>query len=202
VTSSMLLAVFEDFNEPRDEPSAPSAEDVPPPADDIGETREIAWTEGYLTGRQQSGAGDSDQPLAAKLVTSIYELGAKTSEAVDAAALAVADLLVDTVITVASDAWSAQLLDRVRAVADRIKPAVAVAPEFVLRDAHGTVRQFGELSDLSRALEAGDTAEDVTIRWQRGEAIISRRAILEDLREAIIPLSAGRAHRQDARNQT
>lgn len=202
MTTSMLFVVFEDFNEPRDEPSPRPVEDVPLPVDDLGEIREIAWTEGYLTGRQQGGTQDSNQHLTAKLVTSVDDLGTKTSEAVDAAALAVADLLVDTVIAMASDTWSARLLDRVRLVADRIKPAVAVAPEFVLRDAHGTVRRFGDISDLSRALEAGDAGEDVTIRWQRGEAVISRTALLEDLREAIIPLSAGRADRQDARNQT
>jgi hypothetical protein len=51
-------------------------------------------------------------------------------------------------------------------------------------------------------LEAGGGGQDVTIRWQRGEATISRMALLADLREAIIPLSAGRIIEQDARNQT
>ena len=111
-------------------------------------------------------------------------------EAVDAASLAVADLLVNAVIAVTSDDWSARLLDRVRAVADRIKPALTVAPEFVLRDDSGTARCFDDISDLSQALEAGNTGEAVTIRWHRGEATISRTAMLEDLRDAIIPLSA------------
>jgi hypothetical protein len=165
-----------------------------------------------MTGRQDAGGGhgrsrgagtdDRDPSLTARLVTSLHELDLHTSEAVDAAALAVADLLVNTVIAITSDTWSARLLDRVRAVADRIKPALTVAPAFVLRDADGTVQDFNDISDLSRALEAGGTGEDVTIRWHRGEATISRMALLEDLQEAIIPLSAGQTSEQNARQQT
>jgi hypothetical protein len=202
MTTDTIFAVFEDFNDPPDEPAAPPVSDETLPSSEIGEIRETAWTEGYMTGRQDNSAHDSLQPLAAKLLTSVYDLGTATSQAVDAAALAVIDLLVDTVIAMTSDAWSARLLDRVRLIADRIKPALAVAPEFVLRDTNGTVRTYGDISELSRALEAGDAGEDVTIRWQRGEATISRTALLEDLREAIIPLSAGRADEQYARNQT
>ena len=110
----------------------------------------------------------------------------------------VADLLVNTVIAVTSDDWSAKLMDRVRLVAERIKPALTVAPEFILRDDRGAIQHFGNISDLSRALEDGTAGEDVTIRWQRGEATISRSALLEDLREAIIPL-AGRSGRQAKR---
>jgi hypothetical protein len=202
MATDTLLAVFEDFNDPRALPAPPAAEDEPAPFGDIGEIRSLAWTEGYMTGRQEPGTRDSGQPLAAKLLTSMYDLGAKTSEAVDAAAVAVADLLVSTVIAVTSDEWSERLLDRVRLVADRIKPALTVAPEFVLRDDRGTEQRFDDISDLSRALDGGGTGEDVTIRWQRGEATISRSALLEDLREAIIPLSAGRPDKQNARSPT
>jgi len=190
------FAVFEDFNEPRDEPDPVPAEHQAPPFGDIGEIRSAAWNEGYITGRQVSGGHDGDPTMTAKLLTSVYELGNRTSEAVDAAALAVADLLVNTVIALTSDGWPGRLLDRVRMVADRIKPALTVAPEFVLLGVDGTTQQFGDIAELSRALEAGGGGEDVTIRWQRGEATINRAALLEDLREAIIPLSAGRANEQ------
>jgi hypothetical protein len=202
MTAHAIFAVFEDFNEPREDLAAPVAEDEQPSFGDIGEIRSAAWTEGYMTGRQEAGAHDSDQPLTAKLLTSVHDLGTATAEAVDAAALTVADMLVSTVIALASDAWSAQLLDRVRMVADRIKPALTVAPEFELRDDHGAVQYFADISQLSRALDAGGTGDDVTIRWQRGEATISRMALLEDLREAIVPLSAGRVNEQNARKQT
>jgi len=139
------------------------------------------------------GVRDQGQEMTARLLTSVHDLSGSTSEAVDTAALIVADLLVNTVIAVTSDGWSARLLDRVRMVADRLKPALTVAPEFLLRDESGTVRHFNDITDLSRALDAGATGEDVTIRWQRGEATISRMALLEDLRDAIIPLSAGHA---------
>lgn len=197
-----MFAVFADFNEPSEDVALVPAESASLPFDDIGESREAAWTEGYLKGRQAPDAQNEDQPLTAKLLTSLYDLDCKTSEAVDAASLAVADLLVNTVIAATSDNWSARLLDRVRMVADRIKPALTVAPEFVLRDDQGTVRHFADLSELSHALDASSAGEDVTIRWHRGEATISRMALLEDLREAIIPLSAGRANEQIARSQT
>jgi hypothetical protein len=202
MTTDALFAVFADFNDPRDEPSAPPPDAVPMPFGDIGEIREAAWTEGYLTGRQEAGAYDNDQTLTAKLLTSVDDLGGGTVAAVDAAALAVADLLVNTVIAMTSDGWSAGLLDRVRTLAERIKPALTVAPEFIMRDGHGTEQRFDDISGLSRALEIGGGAEDVTIRWQRGEATISRTALLEDLREAIIPLTAGETNAHNVRKQT
>jgi len=201
MTADTIFAVFEDFNDRPDEPPPLVAEPEPLASAEIGEIRSATWTEGYLTGRRNGGGPDGDRQLTAKLLTSVYELSGKTVEAVDAAALAVADLLVNMVIAVTSDGWPARLLDRVRMVADRIKPAVTVTPEFLLRDGDGTVRQFADISDLSRVLEAGGGGEDVTIRWQRGEATISRTALLEDLREAIIPLSAGRTSEQNAGKQ-
>jgi hypothetical protein len=200
MTTDTAFAVFADFNEPREEPSPSPVENAPLPLGDLGEVREEAWTDGYLTGRQERDARGSDQSLTATLLTSVHDLDADVLRAVDAASLAVADLLVNTVIAVTSDAWSSRLLDRVRAVADRVKPALTVTPEFVLRDDHGTTRCFGDLSALAQALEAGLTGEAVTIRWHRGEATISRTALLEDLRDAIIPLSAGLVNEQNARN--
>jgi hypothetical protein len=202
MATDTIYSVFADFNEPRDKPAALPIDDEPLPFGDIGEIRAAAWTEGYLTGRQESGSQNSDQSLTAKLLTSVDELSSTTDAAVDAASLVVAELLVNTVIALTSDAWSVRLLDRVRLVAERIKPALTVAPEFVLRDSHGSEQRFGDISDLALALDAGGTGEDVTIRWQRGEATISRMALLEDLREAIIPLSAGLVNEQHARNQT
>jgi hypothetical protein len=87
-------------------------------------------------------------------------------------------------------------------IADRIKPALVVEPEFVLRDDGGAERRYGDISSLSRALEDGIIGEDVTIRWQRGEASISRKALLEDLREAVIPLSDGLVTEQNARHSS
>jgi hypothetical protein len=202
MTTVTALAVFADFNEPREEPPPSPVDDVPSPAGDLGEIRDEAWTEGYLTGRRERDAHDGDQTVTAKLLTSVHELDSSIARAVDAASLAVADLLVSTVIAVTSDAWPSRLLDRVQAVADRIKPAVTVAPEFVLRDDDGTTRCFGDISKLSQALEIGHTHEAVTIRWHRGEATISRTALLEDLQDAIVPLSVGRENAQNARNPT
>ena len=201
MTADAMGLVFEDFNEPGEEAPAPPVEDVAPPPSDLGEIREEAWTDGYLTARQECGPRADDRPLTAKLLTSLHELDAKASQVVDAAALAVADLLANTVIAVTSDEWSARLLERVRMVADRVKPALTVAPEFMLRDDAGLERRFGDVTELARALEAGG-GEDVTIRWQRGEATISRTALLEDLRDAIIPLSAGLADDQHVRQHT
>ncbi len=202
MTTVSIFAVFEDFNDLGDDHPVGSVEDVPLPPAEIGAAREEAWTDGYLTGRQEHAAQTSEQRMSAKLLTSLHDLDCKTTEAVEAASLAVADLLISTVIAAASDDWSAKLMDRVRLVADRIKPALTVAPEFVLRDDNGAIQHFNDISDLSRVLEDGTAGEDVTIRWQRGEATISRAALLEDLRDAIIPLSAGLVDRQNARHLT
>jgi hypothetical protein len=142
----------------------------------------------------------ADGRLTAKLLTSLHDLTARTAQEVDAASLAVADLLISTVISVVSDDWPAKLLGRVRMIANRIKPALTVAPEFILTDDGGTERRFADIDSLSRALDEGVVGEDVTIRWQRGEATISRAALLEDLREAAIPLSAGLVNEQILRH--
>jgi hypothetical protein len=198
-----MYAVFEDFNDKQEDAAPPAPEDDPPVFGDIGEIREQAWTEGYLTGRQASGGAPAgDWPQTAKLLTSVHDLARTTQRAIEDASLDVADLLVRTVIAATADHWPERLLDRVRLVADRIKPALTVAPEFELRDGQGSVQRFTDLADLSRALEAGASGETVTIRWQRGEATIDRMAYLEDLRDAIIPLSAGRINQHDSRNQT
>jgi hypothetical protein len=197
MTTDTMFAVFADFNDRAHEPP-PAVEEAPPAVDERGQIREEAWTDGYMTGRQEPADKTADSCLVAKLVRSLHDVDAKAAEAVDAASLAVADLLINTVIAVASDDWPAKLLGRVRMVADRIKPALTVEPEFILRDDGGTERRFGDIASLSRALDDGIVGEDVTIRWQRGEATISRKALLEDLRDAIIPLSAGLVDTQSA----
>jgi hypothetical protein len=200
MTTNMMLAVFADFNDHRDEPSPSPVEEGPPAVNEVGQSCEEAWTDGYLTGRQEPAGETGDGKLTAKLLTSLNELDAKTAGAVDAASLAIADLLINTVIAVASDDWTSKLLGRVQVVAARIKPALTVVPEFVLRDDGGTERRFGDISSLSRAFDEGIGGDDVTIRWQRGEATISREALLEDLREAVIPLSAGLVNEQVTRH--
>jgi hypothetical protein len=202
MTTNPFFAVFEDFNEPQPERLPAPEEAAPEPAADIGELCSDAWTEGYITACREDDVQDPEQPLTAKLLTSVYDLDARTSEAVDAASLVVADMLVNTVLAVTAEEWSAQLLDRVKMIADRIKPALTVVPEYVLRDEQGAIQHFGNILDLSRALDAGSVGEDVTIRWQRGEATISRTAFLDDIRDAIIPLSAGRVKEQNARTPT
>jgi hypothetical protein len=199
MTTGVLSAVFADFNDHGNEASPPAVEAEPAHSDEIGHIREEAWTEGYMSGRQEP-AGDTGGGLTARLLTSLHELDAKAENAVDAASLVVAELLVNTVIAVASEDWAGKLLGRVRMVADRIKPALSVAPEFVMRDDGGTERRFGDISSLSRAFDDGIVGEDVTIRWQRGEATISRTNLLEDLRDAVMPLSAGLVNEQNTRH--
>jgi hypothetical protein len=200
MTTNSMFMVFADFNDARAEPEPPPQNEERAEPNGAGQIREEAWTDGYLAGRQETGES-GDRKLTSKLLTSLYDLDAKAAEAVDAASLALAGLLIDTVIAVASDDWSGKLMGRVRMVADRIKPALTVAPEFLLLDDGGTERRFGDISDLSRALEDGAVAGDVTIRWQRGQATISRGALLEDLREAVIPLSAGLAATENTGRQ-
>jgi hypothetical protein len=202
MTTASIFAVFEDFNDLGEILPGKTVEAIAAPQIDIGELREQAWTDGYLTGRQERSDRTPDQSLSAKLLTSLHELGGSTTEAVNAASLAVADLLVSTVIATTSNDWSATLIDRVRSVAERIKPALTVAPEYILRDERGGIQHFGNILDLSRALEEGAVGEDVTIRWQRGEATISRSALLEDIRDAVIPLAAGLVDKQKARHLT
>jgi hypothetical protein len=200
--SGSATAVFADFNETRGEPEPAPIEEEPSQDEAIVNIREEAWTDGYLIGRQKPTGDRADQALTAKLLTTLHELETNAAEAVDAASLTIADLLVNTVIAVASDDWPGMLLGRVRRLAERIKPALTVTPEFLLRDNYGTERSFADISELSRALEDGMGGEGVTIRWQRGEATINRTALLEDLREAVVPLSAGLVNAQNARQQS
>lgn len=200
MASKTLIAVFEDFNDRHEAPSVPLAE---PEICESAPGRDESWTDGYLAGRRGRDP-DSDRPgLAATLLTSVFALDEKASAAVAAASLVVAELLVNTVIAaVAADDWPVRLIDRVRTVADRIKPALIVAPEFIVRNEHGDPRSFSDISQLSRALEDSKDSGHISIRWQRGEAIISRSDLLEDLRQAIMPLSSGLPKEQFFRTQT
>lgn len=203
MTTDAMFAVFANFNDFREEASPTLVEEASPTADSIiDQIREEAWTDGYMSGRHEPSGETTDASLAARLVTSLHELESRSAEVVDAASLVVADLLVNTVIAVACDDWPQTLLSRVRMVAERIKPALTVEPEFLLRDASGTEHRFGDIASLSRALDDGTVGEDVTIKWQRGEATISCTALLEDLREAVIPLSAGLVNQQNARQSS
>ncbi len=200
MTTGAMFAVFADFNDHAAEPPPSLIDEEAAHFDEIGGIREQAWTEGYLTGRQEQNGENSDANLTAKLLTALSDLDTKTGSIVDAASLAVADLLINTVVAVIAEDWPAKLLGRVRMIADRIKPALSVAPEYVMRDEAGAERRFGDLSSLSRALDDGIIGEDVTIRWLRGEATISRTTLLEDLREAVMPLSAGLVNEPNPRH--
>ena len=204
MASKTIIAVFEDFNDRHEAPSVPLSE---PEICESAPGRDESWTDGYLAGRRGRDP-DSDRPdMAATLLTSVFALDEKASAAVAAASLLVAELLVTTIIAAVADAvvadeWPVQLIDRVRAVADRIKPALIVAPEFIVRNEHGDPRCFSDISKLSRALEGSKDSDHVSIQWQRGEAIISRSDLLEDLRQAIVPLSSGLSKEQFFRTQT
>ena len=191
--------IFVDFNEPTDTPEpAPPQPELPPP-DPVADIRQEAWTEGYLSGCRAAGTEPPEATLMAKLLTGLHALGSEMTAAIDAAALTVAGLLVETIIAAAGDEWSATLSARVHALAQRLKPALAVAPEFLLRDAAGVEHRFADITALTRMLDAGVIAEDVTIAWQRGHATISRSALLEDLRHAVLPLSEGLVNEQPIR---
>jgi flagellar biosynthesis/type III secretory pathway protein FliH len=193
-----LFAVFANFNDHVEEPPAAPVEEAPPAIDETIQIRQEAWTEGYLAGRQEQRNEIPGAKLTAKLLTALDDLAATTAQEVDAAALTVADLLISTVISAVAEQWPANLLNRVRMVADRIKPALTVTPEFVLRDDDRTERRFADIDSLARALDEGIVGEDVTIRWHRGEATISRETLLKDLRDAAIPLSAGLVNEQNS----
>ena len=56
----------------------PPVEEEPPAFDETVQIRQEAWTEGYLTGRQEPGDEIADGRLTAKLLTALDELTAKT----------------------------------------------------------------------------------------------------------------------------
>src|SRR5438270_10617428 len=110
MATDTMAALFTDFNDRPSEPPPPPVEEAAPALDVPTQTPEEAWTDGYLAGRQEPVGEPVDAALTAILVTSLHDLDARTAEAVDAASLAVADLLVNTVIAVASDEWPRRLL--------------------------------------------------------------------------------------------
>ena len=197
--AATMFAVFEDFNEFKEKPVEPPAEDISVPSTE--QTAET-WMDGYLTGYQLGRTASNDQPLSAKLLTSMHDLGADVSRVADAASVAIADLLMNTVIAISTDDWSRRLPDRVRLIADRVRPAVTARTEFLVQDDLGTTRRFEDIAELSRALETGSVSNDVVIQWQGGEALISQTALLKELREVIVPLSAGWIAAENPQDQT
>jgi hypothetical protein len=195
MTIDMPFAVFTDFNEDRETPVSPPTSDEP--SIGINEVSD-AWTEGYIAGRRRLLGVDPPLVGVSRLLTSLNDLDCKTAEAIDFASLLVANLLINTVIALSSDDWARKLPMQVRIVADRIMPHLLVEPEFLLRDGSGSERRFGDIVGLFRALENDNPGEDVSIRWQRGEATINPTALLNDLREATIPLLAGFATDKEA----
>ena len=194
MTTDMIFAVFEDFNERWEESANPIvALEVPP----LENSHEEAWTAGFLAGRREYGPDSDVRSQTAKLVTSVFAMHEQIAASVDAAALAVADLLV---VAVAADDWPVRLVDRLRGISDRIKPALTGAPEYLLSDDGGVEHRFADAFGIEQALSSGDSCESISIRWQRGEATISRSALVEDLRRAIVPLSSGPSNQQHARN--
>ena len=72
MTTATIFAVFEDFNDQGETLPVEQVEVVPAPQVDIGELREEAWTDGYMTGRQEreaitpgSGTGSETADIAA-----------------------------------------------------------------------------------------------------------------------------------------
>jgi hypothetical protein len=196
VTTDMKLTVFEDFNEPRNEPVNLNVADDPHPSED---THGEAWTAGFLAGRQERGSDNGERTLTAQLVTSVFAMHKQASTSISAAAIEVANLFI---VAVAADNWPVQLGNRLHMVAERIKPALTGTPEYLLWDNRGIEHRFAETSEIIEALSADNNCERVSIRWKRGEATISRSALVEDIRRAIVPLSSGRSNQQHSRNLT
>lgn len=191
--------IFVDFNEPVDAPQpAPPPLELPPP-DPTAAIRQAAWTEGYLSGHAAARAEPMDAAPLAQLLTALHDLETELTAAVETAALTVAGAVIDTVIAAAHDEWPASLPRRVHALAQRLKPALTVAPEFRLRDPTGAEHRFPDLAALTQALEAGAPAEDITIAWHRGQATISRSMLLQDLRHAVVPLTEASNNEQPIR---
>ncbi len=196
--ATMLFADFNDIPE-ADQGTPPPPPVLQPPADPAADIRQQAWTEGYLTARRAPAGEDPAAVSMARLVSSLDTLRAESAAMAETASLTIASLILDTAIAVADEAWSASLPARVRALIDRIRPALTVAPEFVLREASGVERRFGDIGALTRALDGAIGCEDVTIQWPHGRASIGRDLLLEDLREAVRPLSASLVNEQNSR---
>ena len=200
MTAAMLFADFNDIPEVDwDTRPPPPASEPSPPTDTTADIRQQAWTEGYLTGRREPAGEDPSAAAIARLLSSLHTLRTESSAMVETASIAIASLVVNAVIAIADEAWSASLPARVQTLMDRIRPALAVAPEFVLREASGVERRFADIGALTLALDGGIDCEGVTIQWQHGRASIGRDLLLEDLREAVRPLSTVLENEQNSR---
>ena len=185
--AGMLFAVFEDFNDGRDKAGPPAIEEKPAaPPENVSES----WTEGYLAGYRAGSAANSEQELTAKLLASVYELSLNVSEASEAAALAVADMLINTIVAITSVNWSSCLPDRIRIVSNQIRPAMTLKSEIIIDDSLGDKHRLKDVSELSQILNSELICSDAVIQWQHGEAIISQATLLKDLGEILAPLSA------------
>ncbi len=148
-----------------------------------------SWTEGYLFGYRNNDTAIAARNMAASLVTLVSAMNERTPAEVEAASLAVADFLL---LAITSEDWPLRMPGRVKLVAEQLKPALGGTPEYILREEAGILHRFDSLSDLLFAVESGVSSDDVSIRWRRGEATISRSRFLADLRQAISPLQISR----------
>ena len=202
MTAVLLFADFNDIPERAGETAAPAPEattELDPPADPTADIRRQAWTEGYLTARGTP-VEDPARASMARLLSSLDTLRGEAAAMTKATSRGIAALILDAAIAIADDAWSASLPARIRVLMDRIGPALTVEPEFVLREAGGTERRFADIGALTLALDGGIGCEDVTVQWPHGSACIGRDLLLEDLRDAIRPLSAGLVNEQNNRH--
>ena len=200
MTAVLLFADFNDIQESAREAATPAAETTPDPhAAPAADIRRQAWTEGYLTARRAACAEDPTGASMARLLSSLDRLRGEAAAMAESASLGIATLILDAAIAIADDDWSASLPARVRVLMDRIGPALTVAPEFVLRETGGAERRFADIGSLILALDGAIGCEDVTMRWPHGSASIGRDLLLEDLRDAVRPLSAGLVNEQNSR---
>ena len=203
MTAVLLFADFNDIRERAGETAAPAPEATPeadPPADPVADIRRQAWTEGYLIARAGTSVEEPTRGSMARLLSSLDTLRGEAAAMTKATSRGIAALILDAAIAIADDAWSASLPARIRVLMDRIGPALTVAPEFVLREAGGTERRFADIGALTLALDGGIGCEDVTVQWPHGSASIGRDLLLQDLRDAIRPLSAGLVNEQNSRH--
>jgi hypothetical protein len=185
------LAIFANFN---DITEAPPPVAAGPSPGELADIRSLAWTEGFLTGQRGSAGTGVSSP--GSLLTAVHALEATAGKASETAALTMAGLFVQALLTATDETWTATLGERVRNVARRIKPVLTSQLRYMLHAGNGSEHEFEDISALCRALDDGSPGGDVTIRWHQGEAFIGKQAFLHDLRDAFEPLLSSRSNPQ------
>ena len=160
---------------------------------DTGDTNVEYWTEAYLAAPLVCA---SDRLVRAGLLPSIAEIHTAARESGEAVASTLAVSLTEGILNAAAAVWRIHLADRVGAIRNQIRMALAPEVVLVITDSQGSTYRFGDVSELLKSMNLRDGLSAVSVEWAYGKAVLSRSDLLRDLAITIEPVAIGKPRSQ------